>query len=54
MMMYPEPGIGVIVCTNTDQTNMDVALEIAHRALGGQIESIRQAIHFKYSYRTEW
>jgi hypothetical protein len=40
MMRYPEHGYGVVVCTNNDLLNPDVAIEIAHRALGGKIAEI--------------
>ena len=51
MIVYPEHGLGVVVCTNNDLFNPDVALEVAHRALGGQIEPIRRAIHLEFNYR---
>jgi CubicO group peptidase (beta-lactamase class C family) len=51
MIIYPEQNFGVVVCTNTDLLNPDVAVEIAHRALGGKIEPIRQAIHLEFNYR---
>jgi hypothetical protein len=46
-----EHGFGVVVCTNNDLLNPDVASEIAHRALGGKIEPMRRAIHLEYNYR---
>jgi len=51
MIVYPEHDLGVVVCTNNDLFNPDVALEVAHRALGGQIEPIRRAIHLEFNYR---
>jgi CubicO group peptidase (beta-lactamase class C family) len=51
MIIYPEHGLGVVVCTNNDLLNPDVAVEIAHRALGGEIEAIRRAIHLEFNYR---
>jgi hypothetical protein len=51
MMIYPEHGFGVVVCTNNDLLSPDVAVEIAHQALGGRIEPIRQAIHLEFNYR---
>jgi CubicO group peptidase (beta-lactamase class C family) len=51
MMIYPEHEFGVVVCTNNDLLNPDVAMEIAHRALGGKIEPIRRAIHLAFNYR---
>jgi hypothetical protein len=53
MMIYPDHDIGVVVCTNNDLLNPDVALEIAQRAIGGQIETIRRAIHLEYNYSGE-
>jgi CubicO group peptidase (beta-lactamase class C family) len=50
MIIYPEHGFGVVVCTNNDLLSPDVAVEIAHRALGGKIEPIRQAIHLEFNY----
>jgi hypothetical protein len=50
MMIYPEHGFGVVVCTNNDLLNPDVAIEIAHRALGGKIVPIRRAIHLEFNY----
>lgn len=42
MIIYPEHGFGVVVFTNNDLLNPDVAIDIAHRALGGKIEPIRR------------
>jgi len=53
MIVYPANGFGVAVCTNNDFLNPDVALEIAHRALGGEIEPMRRAIHLEFNYREE-
>jgi CubicO group peptidase (beta-lactamase class C family) len=54
MIIYPEQGFGVVVCTNNDLTSPEVAVEIAHRALGGKIEPImRQATGLAYNYRPE-
>ncbi len=54
MIIYPEHGFGVVVCTNNDLLNPKVAVEIAHRALGGKIEPImRQATGLAYNYRPE-
>ena len=50
MIIYPEHGFGVVVCTNNDLLSPDVAIEIAHRALGGKIEPIRRAIHLGFNY----
>jgi CubicO group peptidase (beta-lactamase class C family) len=52
MIVYPEHGHGVVVCTNNDLFSPEVAIEIAHRALGGKIEPIRrQAVALEYNYR---
>jgi CubicO group peptidase (beta-lactamase class C family) len=53
MVIYPESGFGAVVCTNNDLLSPDVAVEIAHRALGGRIEPIRRAIRLEYNYREE-
>jgi CubicO group peptidase (beta-lactamase class C family) len=50
MIIYPTHGFGTAVCTNSDFLNPDVALEIAHRALGGEIEPIRRAVHLAFNY----
>jgi CubicO group peptidase (beta-lactamase class C family) len=51
MIVYPESNSGVVICTNNDLLNPDVALEIAQHILGGNLESIRSAIHLRYDYR---
>ncbi|MFC2083596.1 serine hydrolase [Bacteroidota bacterium] len=53
MIIYPEYKFGVVVCTNNDLLNPDVALEIAHRALGGLEEPLRMAIHLQYDYKEQ-
>jgi CubicO group peptidase (beta-lactamase class C family) len=53
MMICPEKQYGVIVCTNNDLLNPDVAFEIAQRAFRGNFESIRSAIHLGYDYREQ-
>jgi amino acid transporter len=50
MIIYPEHKFGVVVCTNNDLLNPDVAVEIAHRALGGKIEPIRRALRLEFNY----
>jgi len=50
MIIYPEHGFVVVVCTNNDLLNPDVAIEIAGRALGGKIEPIRRASHLQFNY----
>jgi CubicO group peptidase (beta-lactamase class C family) len=51
MIIYPDHGFGIVVCTNNDLLNPDVAIEIAGRALGGKIEPIRRASHLQFNYR---
>jgi CubicO group peptidase (beta-lactamase class C family) len=51
MIIYPEHGFGIVVCTNNDLLNPNVAVEIAHRALGGKIEPIRRAVNLEFNYR---
>jgi hypothetical protein len=50
-IIYPEHEFGVVVLTNNDLFNPDVAVEIAHRALGGQVDLIRRAVHLEFNYR---
>jgi CubicO group peptidase (beta-lactamase class C family) len=50
MIIYPESKSGVVVCTNNDLLNPDVALEIAQRAMGENLDPIRSAIHLNYDY----
>jgi CubicO group peptidase (beta-lactamase class C family) len=50
MIIYPKHGWGIVVCTNNDLLNPNVAVEIAHRALGGKIEPIRRAINLEFNY----
>ena len=51
MIIYPQHGFGVVVCTNNDLLNPDVAINIAHRAIGGRIDRIRGGAHLYYDYR---
>ncbi|MEJ2558218.1 MAG: hypothetical protein P8186_18785 [Anaerolineae bacterium] len=50
MIIYPKHGFGVVVCTNNDLLNPDVAIEVAGHALGGKIEAIRRASHLQFNY----
>jgi CubicO group peptidase (beta-lactamase class C family) len=50
LIVYPQYGFGVVVLTNNDLHNPDVAIEIALRALGGSIDSIRRASHLEFNY----
>jgi hypothetical protein len=51
MMINPQTGSGVVVFTNSDLLNPDVAINIAQRALGGKIEPIRRASHLAFNYQ---
>ena len=51
MIVFPESNSGVVVCTDNDLLNPDVAFEIAQHVLGGNLESIRSAIHLRYNYK---
>jgi CubicO group peptidase (beta-lactamase class C family) len=51
MMIYPELGYGAVVLTNSDALKPDVAIDIAHRALGGSVEAIRDASHLAFNYQ---
>lgn len=51
MIIYPQHRFGVVVLTNSDLLNPDVAIEIAHRAIGGRMEPIRRASHLEFNYR---
>ena len=51
MIIYPESNSGVVVCTNNDLLNPDVAMEISQHALGWNIEPIRSAIHLMYDFK---
>jgi hypothetical protein len=53
MILYPEHGLGVVVLTNSDLLNPDVAMEVAHRALGGPIETLLRASHLDFNYRPQ-
>jgi len=48
-IIYPEHGFGVVVFTNSDWSKPDVAIEIAHRALGGSMEPVRRASHLEFN-----
>mgnify|MGYP001818268490 CR=1 FL=1 len=43
MIVYPDLGYGAVVLTNGDFLNPGVAIDIAHRALGGRMDAIRRA-----------
>jgi CubicO group peptidase (beta-lactamase class C family) len=51
MIIYPKQGFGVVVCTNNDFFSPDVARDIAHRALGGEIDPICRGMRLEYNYQ---
>jgi CubicO group peptidase (beta-lactamase class C family) len=51
MIIYPDLGYGAVVLTNSDALNSDVAIDIAHRALGGSIDAIRRGSHLEFNYQ---
>jgi CubicO group peptidase (beta-lactamase class C family) len=51
MIIYPDLGYGAVVLTNSDALNPDVAIDIAHRALGGNMDAIRRASHLAFNYQ---
>jgi CubicO group peptidase (beta-lactamase class C family) len=51
MVIYPDLGYGAVVLTNSDLLNPGVAIEIAHRALGGSMDAIRRASNLEFNYR---
>jgi CubicO group peptidase (beta-lactamase class C family) len=53
LIVYPDYGFGVVVLTNNDLHNPDVAIEIAHIILGGPIDQIRRASHLEFNYTEE-
>ena len=50
-MINPQTGSGVVVFTNSDMLNPDVAIDIAHRAQGGKIEPIRRGASLEFNYQ---
>jgi CubicO group peptidase (beta-lactamase class C family) len=51
MIIYPDLGYGAVVLTNSDFLDSDVAIDIAHRALGGSMDAIRRGSHLDFNYR---
>lgn len=51
MVIYPEHGLGVVVLTNSDLLNPDVAIGVAHQALGVPIDPLWRASHLEFNYR---
>jgi CubicO group peptidase (beta-lactamase class C family) len=52
-MIYPEDGFGAVVFTNSDWNQPDVAIEIANRALGGDMQSLKRAAHLEFNMQLE-
>ena len=48
-IIFPDPGFGVVVFTNSDWNQPDVAIEIANRALGGNLDPVKRAAHLEYN-----
>jgi CubicO group peptidase (beta-lactamase class C family) len=53
MIVYPEERFGVVVLTNSDLLNPDVAVTIAHRAIGGTVEPLLRAIHLEFNFQSD-
>jgi CubicO group peptidase (beta-lactamase class C family) len=51
--IHLERGFGAVVFTNSDWSQPDVAIEIANRALGGDLESLRKAAHLEFNMHLE-
>jgi CubicO group peptidase (beta-lactamase class C family) len=52
MIIYPDVGYGAVVLTNSAFLNADVAIEIAHLALGGDMDAIRRAaLNLEFNYK---
>jgi len=51
LIVYPEHGFGVVVMTNNDVRNPDVAINIAQHVLGDSMDLILQAAHLDFNYR---
>jgi len=50
IIIYPEQGFGIVVLTNSDSGEPDVAIDIAYRAIGGMIDPIYRGSHLDYNY----
>jgi CubicO group peptidase (beta-lactamase class C family) len=48
-IIYPGSGFGAVVCTNSDWNQPDVAIEIANRALGGDLRPLVRASHLEFN-----
>jgi CubicO group peptidase (beta-lactamase class C family) len=49
VIFWPEKGSGMVVLTNSEWGEPDVAIEIAQRALGLNLESVIRASHLEFS-----
>jgi hypothetical protein len=43
----------VVVLTNSDLLNPDVAVTIAHRAIGGKVEPLLRATHLEFNFKSD-
>jgi CubicO group peptidase (beta-lactamase class C family) len=51
VIFWPEKGFGMVVLTNSEWGEPDVAHEIAQRALGLNLESVIRASHLEFSWK---
>lgn len=49
VIFWPDIGTGMVVLTNSDWEEPDVAIEIAERAFGVNLEAVIQASHLEFS-----
>jgi hypothetical protein len=49
VIFWPEKGSGIVVLTNSEWGQPDVAIEIAQAALGLNLESVIRASHLEFS-----
>lgn len=52
-MIYQDLGFGVVCVTNSELLDPDVAIEIAHYAVGGDIEPMVRASGLAFNYSPE-
>ena len=48
VIFWPEKGSGIVVLTNSEWGQSDVAIEIAQKALGLNLESVIRASHLEF------
>jgi CubicO group peptidase (beta-lactamase class C family) len=51
MVVYPERGCGVVVCSNSDILYPWIVFDVAKRVVGGPFESIRRAASLEYDHQ---